>query len=293
MPELIVTLTKQEDLSFFQQADGYLIGNHDTAVRIAQSFSLVEMETIIQKARTLKKKIYLNFNKIFTQQELKGLENNFSKIIALDFDGIFFSDFAIFVLAEKANQVNKLIYASETQIVNYHDIHAFSQAGITTFIVSKEMTYDNILLTASQSKVTIGMLAFGHYNMFYSKRKLVANFVEEFKLNNFDFENKMDLVIQEKTRQERLPIIQNNNGANIFSRDIMCAIEEFLPLVKQGVKLFVFDTIFLDPSVTNHALRLFKQSVIEQKKFTLANVQEATNLSYLSKGFLFKDVGLK
>lgn len=293
MSELIVTLQRPDEIDIFLKADAFLIGSDETAVRITGSFSLEEMEKTIAVAHERKKKIYLNFSKIFIEEELENLANTFLKIAKLNFDGIFFSDFSIYQLAKQYQCLDKLIYASETQIVNYKDITTLEKRSINHFIVSKEMTYEDIILTASKVNSSIGMLIFGHYGMFYSKRKLIANYVKEFNISEIEFSNKANLHIVEKTRKGVMPIMQNMNGTNIFSPDIMCGIEEIPLLLQAGVKYFIFDTAFLNIQQASIVFQYFDQVLHGQNKYTLQDIKNETNILELSTGFLYKKIGLK
>ena len=293
MLELLLTIQQSSDVVDYQQADGYIFGNHEVAVRTGQSFSLEEMKDLIELIHQKKKKAYLNCNKIFTQQDLKKSQALIQHLFTFSFDGILFSDFAMVTMARQLGIVEKLIYASETQIVNYYDIQTLFEEGIQSAIVSKEMTYDNILLTAQRSALRIGALIFGYYAMFYSKRKLIGNFYQEYQLNRPDFDSKLDFTIQEKTRKESLPIIQNDNGTTIFSHDILCAIEEVPSLVQAGVTMLIMESLFLSPKTIKITLGMFDEVRRNHRFYTLTEMKEISGLNQLSTGFLYKQMGLK
>ncbi len=293
MTELMVSIGRFEQIDRFDNADAFLIGNQQTAVRIAGDFGFESMHEVINKIHNMKKKIYLNFSKIFIESELEELAVNFAKIVPMDFDGIFFSDFAIYQLAKQYNILYKLWYASETQIVNANDIAILKTLQINHFIVSKEMTHDNILISAQQHPQHLGALVFGHYSMFYSKRKLIGNFVEQYSLSSFDYLNRFDLTIQEKTREGKLPIIQNQNGSVIFSSDVLCAIAEIPSWIQQGIHTLWVDSIFLSDETIVSVLSLCRKAIKEGIIYPLQQVETFCHIQNLSTGFLYKKIGLK
>jgi putative protease len=293
MLELLLTLQQPSDVSNYELADGYIFGNHEVAVRIGYSFSLEEIKNLIDQIHQQNKKAYLNCNKLFTQADLEKNRTMIETLFTYHFDGVLFSDFAMVAIAKEMGIIDKLIYASETQIVNYFDIHTLFDEGIKSVIVSKEMTYENMLITAKKSSSRIGALVFGHYAMFYSKRKLICNFYQEYRLTHPNFESKLDFTIQEKTRNESLPIIQNQNGTTIFSHDILCAIEEVPSLIAAGVSLLIVDGIFMTSQQVKVTLGLFDEVRKSQRAITLSQIKEATGIENLSTGFLYKQIGLK
>lgn len=291
MLELLVTLHHLQELELYKDADGFIIGNHDITARLNVGFSYAEMMDVVAKVKELGKKIYLNFNRIIVQADYEAMKQWFELAIELSFDGILFSDLAIYQWAKAKGLMSLLIYASETQIVNYHDIQAFHQQNIPAFIVSKEMTYENILKTLRKTNASIGLLAFGHYSMFYSKRKLVSHYFEKYELA--PIASSIPLTIRETTRSAQLPILQDQQGTHVFSHDILCAIEEFLPLIQAGVRYFIFDSLWLEPRQVQQVIALFLMSYAKQTSLTLGAVAQATQLTNLSKGFFYKKIGVK
>lgn len=288
--QLIVTITNEKEIDHFPSADGFIYVFRDLGIR--SNSEEADLAKMINKIHAQNKTIYLFINKIFLQSEIKKLEENIEFLATFSIDGLLFSDFAVYELAKKYNIVDKLIYASETQLVNYQDLNTLHKQGVDSFIISKEMTYNNLLLSAKNTSAKLGMLIFGHYQMFYSKRKLLSNFFAQYDLEHKEKES-IDFSIKEKSRDGRYPIVENSNGSSIFSHDVMCGIEEFNSLVDHGFHYFIFDSLFLDKDLVNKVIEMFKESNKTKKSYRVEDIKEVTKLENLTKGFLYRELDLK
>lgn len=292
MPQIIISISEIEDIDYFSNADAFLIGNRKTTIRYEKDISFSKMVTYIEKAHQENKKIYLDITKIYLQNEIKQLKEDFKIISSMNFDGLFFSDFSILTLASEYQITDKLFYASDTQIVNYHDLNVLSEYGVLKAIVSKEMPLDNILQSLTNSSLQLGMLVFGHYRMFYSKRKLIESYLRKNNIENIDFLNSTDMHVKEKTRDEKLPILQNENGTLIFSHDVMFALEEASMLVENGLKYCFFDSLLLKKDIVKLAISTFKEN-FKDTIHTRKEFKEKSGLVSISTGFLNKKIGAR
>ena len=71
--------------------------------------------------------------------EMINLKAYLEKLIKIDVDGIFFADFAVFMLLKELNATNKAIFYHETFLRNSHDILTYQSLGINRIICSKDM----------------------------------------------------------------------------------------------------------------------------------------------------------
>ena len=52
----------------------------------------------------------------------------------------------------------------------------FNELGLESVVVSKDISLDDILDVAKRNPLFATILVYGHYTLFYSKRKLVENY---------------------------------------------------------------------------------------------------------------------
>lgn len=262
--ELIVTPFTIEDFSPLSAADAYLIGNDNYGVRLAASFNLDGFEACVSKAHNLGKRLYVNVNKVFTQSEIQSVTPFLEYLKEIEVDGIFFSDFGVYTIAKRIGIANLLIYNSETQLVNPLDVEFMNSLGLQGQLISKDVTLKDIQ-AIDPKQGNIGMTIYGYYHLFYSKRKLVSAYFEKYLRDPTPYLNDYHLTIRELERKENLGIIEDNNGTNILSGEILNGVDYIADFIKQGYSLFLIDGIFENCTYLQTLLTIFRSSINGEK----------------------------
>ncbi len=256
MKDLIVITSSIDEIKNLD-ADSFLIGNK-YGVRTNRVFSkeeTLEIKDIVSKRG---KRLYILVNKIFLQDELDGLFNYLSWLKSIDVDGIFFSDLGVITMGEQLGIKDKLVYFSETQMVNHKDCEFFVNQGLKGVILSKELPLEDIITTSKLVKGNLGMIIHGYLHMFYSKRKILRNFFEKYN-QEYEYQNKRTLKLKEQKRNEYYPIYEDENGSYIFSHGCMSSLNDFKEIVNSDLKMFIIDSIFLSKEHVKNALDYYKK----------------------------------
>lgn len=238
MAKIVSILTSQSDI-LNKYVDAWLIPVKNLSCR---SFFEYELNQIKQIKEKTNKEIYLLCDKLISESEVDTLVNNLDELFEIG-DLIFFQDLSIFNFAKKNNLIDKLVYYSPTLVVSYQDIGVLYQLGLNKFILSKESTYnDYISILSNYPNLTLGMLSFGYPQIYYSKRKMISSFKEQYKLV-FDTTS---LKIKEKTRNFYQPIVEDNNGTYIFAGEIFFPYKYLNEFAALGMELFLIDPSFVN-----------------------------------------------
>lgn len=287
MSELIITPKSLEEIRLYNNADCYLIGNSDFCVRYNHSFSNAEVMEALKIVKATNKKLYININKIFQENELTDLKTHLVFLKQIDVDGIMFADYAVLRICKELGIESKCIMFHETYPLNTNDIEILLSFGMKGLIISKEVEFETLKKACKYEN--IGMIAFGHIEMFNSKRKFLETYNNQ---NNLDLAlvGEYDVSVKEMTRDDLYPIFQDKNGTNIFTSFVYCALKEFKELSSLNMKYFILDSIFLDAEYMFEVLNMFdairKGQEVDIEKF----YQESKYP--LGSGFLHTDVGL-
>ena len=241
--ELIITPFNLDDFKKYSQADSYLVGNNGFGVRLAASFSLEELEQAVSVAHNLGKQLYINVNKVFTQNELRGLTTYLEYLKSIEVDGIFFSDFGVYTIAKRLGISDKLIYCSETQLVNYADVLFLQTLNLKGIIISKDVTMSDIEAIATHCKGNLGLHSYGYYHLFYSKRPLLSAYFENYNRDGRRFIENQHLTIKEQNRTIKMPVYEDQNGLNVMSGDILLGIDYLHHFETLGYQMFIIDGI--------------------------------------------------
>jgi len=205
---MVITITKKSD---FSKQHEFLVGTRFGVRNIEFTDSDISQMDLSN--------VYLNIDRIIHENELEDLESFMERF--KDCLGFYYSDMAVFTIAEKLDIVEKLIYNPGTLVTSVMDAEFYLGLGIKRVCLSKEITLEEILeFSHLGNKVEI--IAHGKLNMFYSKRKLLTNY--------FDF-LKQDVVkvgvLEEEIRDEHYPIIEDDHGTNIFHEKSVNSFKEF------------------------------------------------------------------
>lgn len=235
MSELILLLKKTSDINL--NVDSFLVAVDSLSCRSNQEFSIEDIRSL---AKTTNKKIYLLCDRLVMEDEMLYLESKFELISKIG-DLIFFSDVCYYMLAKKYNCLEKMVYYSPTLILNKEEILAWKELGVNKIIISKECEYQGYLDIASQlDGVDLGMLCFGYPQIYYSKRKMLTSYKEEYDLDISC--QKQGFSIVEKSRDKHLPIIEDDNGTYIFASEVFFPGNHLYELRNAGITYFIIDS---------------------------------------------------
>lgn len=251
--ELIVKVNRMEDIALLDQADAFLLAHEDFSLRYEHSFSLEEIK---QLKRASSQKIYILMNKIFMEEELSNAESFLKELQELDVDGIFFSDFSIFMAAKKIHFEERLFFYHETFLRNSYDIKMYQQIGIKKVICSKDMCLDDIMNLDGKNKTDYGIVCFGYMPIYYSKRKILSSFIQK---NAIDTENldRFHLFLKEEKRESFYPVLEQKHETTIFQNEILSYADQ-LPLLQKRIHYFLIDSLFFSSSFIKELITILK-----------------------------------
>ena len=158
---LLVKVNQYNDVSYLDNANGYILANRNFSYRFEHSFTLNEIQKINSFCKKTNKKIFLLVNRIFKDKDLADLENYLLKTFKYNIDGYLFADFAVFMILKKYHKEDKAVFYHETFLRNSYDIKTYQKYGINKIICSKDMHIDDIKDLDENKKDSYGILAFG------------------------------------------------------------------------------------------------------------------------------------
>ncbi len=298
MLELIVSATSIDFIKKCDFCDAFIIGEKGKGLRLPHYFSFNEMKDILNLVKKRNQKLYIACNKIFHEDELVDADHYLKQISTLDIDGIIFGDLGIYQIAKKYQLVHKLIYHPETYLTNYESVRFFSNKGIKRVSIAKEITLDDIIEIASKKSIEIDILGHGAVNMFHSMRDLVTNYYKFLKHDQPTKYRNESLYIVEEIRDDKYPMIEDENGTHIFSAYDMCIIQHLDELIKNHVTsiriegLFKTDDVLLGiTKVYYDAYRDYYHDINKYKSNKdeyINRLKSINGIQPFKDGFLFK-----
>ena len=286
--EIIVKVNKLEDVYTLDNVDAYLLANRQFSYRFVESFCINKINKVRKYAHDNNKKVYVLVNKIFKDDELEKLEVFLTKLKKANVDGIFFTDFAVFMLAEKLEMADKCIFYHETFLRNTYDILTYQESGIKKIICSKDMHLKDIKLLPKENKDSYGIICFGYIPLYESQRKILTHYISMNKLPK-SLIHSTTLSLKEHTRDDRYKVIEQEGVSSIFDSKVY----SYLPYIKElseNINMFIVDSLFFETSYIKEVVELIKKAhqgidVNEQ----LIKLDEYISFT---DGFLNKKIGL-
>ena len=250
----ITTLVNLEQLN--NSSSYYIAGNESFSCKSPAYFDV----EIVEKYDNL----YISINKIFHNDEIEKLENYLKYLKNKKIRGIFFSDFALYSIANKLGMLDLLIYDPNTLVVNYKELEFF-EGKIKGVVISPFISLEELKQFKSD-KLELFFLGNGRINLFYSKRKLVSNYCKYHDIEN-DF-LAHDLVLREELRNNLYyPIVEDKNGTFLYSP-------------------FIYSYLDIENELTN--INYLIIDLVYDKKFI-----KGDNLGFLDKSIVYRKGDLK
>lgn len=266
--------------------DGFVFGNKKYAVRLTASFDIEKYESLVSKIHNLGKKAYVYVNKLFTQFELEGLEEHLIYLHKIKVDGIYFSDMAVYQIAKRNEFENILIYHPDTLSVNSKDALIMKELNVASVVLSKDITLENILEIGDKVPSYLTLFSYGHFPLFYSKRKLIKNYFDYYEKDAEKYIENKNLTARELTRNELYPIYQDDNGTIIYSDKKLDYSNYLFEINNHHINTFFMDFIFDDFENAKEKIKLYRRSILNK------NDQPINDDKY-TLGYLFKKTNLK
>ena len=256
----IVTIHDLKNIKKLKEAgaDAIIIGVEDFSIRQSLTISLRDLKEVVLQCHALNLKLYVNALRFFMEDELNLLTEFLKTCKEADVDGIYYSDEGVFYEAQKQGMESLLIYQPETLITNHMDIAFYLELGIQSVSLAHECSLEEILQMTEQTK-EVEILISGYFSILYSRRMLVTNYLDAIKSNEKGHKKVLDLI--ESTRQDRMPIVEDDYGTHIFSEAPIQSQKELPVLKEHGLYRFRIDSIFMDDDWTIHVLNAYQNQL--------------------------------
>lgn len=277
MKLLIMPKSIDQIESLIEDIDGVIVGIKDLSINQPAYFTLDEIKKINEIIKNNGKEIFVSLNKNMFNKDLEILEYTLLQLDNLKLNGILYYDIAIVNFKKNLKLVTPLVWNQEHLTTNYLTSNFWYEYGAKYTMLSSEITLDEINEIALNANAKTMVPIFGYLPMFVSRRHLVKNYLDTFKIkddSNINYIEKEDKIYA---------IIDSNDGTIAYSNKCLNGINETL-------KLNV-DYIVLNSFNINNAT--FKRVVSMYNIVNESNVQEfkeeIDKMLETDTGFLYKE----
>lgn len=282
MKYMIMVNSQKMIESVIDECDSYLFGIRDYSVNFPYYISLEKLEEIVVFLKQKKKEVFVSLNKNFHHDELPGLKEVIKKLNELDIDGIFYYDVALVTLKQEGFIKAPLVWSQEHLTTNYDTCNFWQKQGADMALISGEITLDEILEIRKHTTMRMIVPIFGYLPMFVSKRHLVKNYLEKFKLigNNKDFFIKKE--------GNTYPIIDHENGTEVYSSYILNGLSESLKLKENKIDYVLFNSFMIEEKIMLEILKKYRHATFDKTAYLEEEIENLLKQP-TDKGFLYKE----
>ena len=277
--KLLIKPNTKELSKYLVFTDSFLIGLKNYSINYLE-LSLEEIEELLEKYSNIN--LFISINKNIFNKDLKLLEKYLIKLAKLNIKGILFYDISILSIVKRLNLNINLVLHQTHMVTNYNICNFYYDLGCSYACLSSEITAYEMEEILSKTNMKLMTYFICHIIISHSKRKLVSNYYQHI---NKDNKNKIN-VINEKNKDTKYYIIENNLGTNILTFDILNGTKAFISL-KNKLEYGIFDNYLIDDSLFLKILENYKDN-LDNKLSDDELIIKIENLIGNFEGFFFK-----
>ena len=224
----------------------YMAGNVFGMRAAATNFSVEQIFEAVKYAHSLGKKVYLTVNTMPHWYEYDMLESYLRDIEDAGIDALIISDIGVLETVKSILPKMEIHISTQANTVSHTACNAWHKLGASRIVLARELNFDEIRAIRSKISPELELECFVHGSMCisYSGRCLISG-----NLNGRDanrgacsqpcrWNYKMYEIEEEKRPDERMPVIETNEGTFIMASKDMCMIEHIPDLMECGINCF-------------------------------------------------------
>lgn len=266
MAKILITLENIEQLKL--DCDGFIIGIKDLSVNMPNYFDI----DILSKL-DYSKDIFICLNKNMHNSDLEYLKEVLLKLNNYKIKGVIYYDISIVNMKDLLNY--DLVWSQEHMTTNYLTSNFWFENGVKYTMISNDITLNEIKEIIKNSKAKLMITLFGYITIFTSKRKLIDNYLNYFKI---DDNSKINYLNKEG---KTYPIINDKNGTNVYTNYILNGLRESIDLDLEYIIInsFMIENI---KEIINIFKNVNKENIDELES-------KINSLIKTEKGFLYEE----
>lgn len=280
MKTIVMPKSKEELVSTLEYADAFLLGLDKLCINMPRKYSLEEIKELISLIKDKEKEVFIALNKNMHNSDIPYLKEMLGLFDNIKVDAILYYDIAVVNLKEDNKLSIPLIWGQEHMTTNYVSSNYWHKHGSNYTLISAEITLDEIAGIKEKSETKLIVPIFGHISMFVSKRHLIKNYLNAFKIKDM---SKIHYMVK---KENAYPIIDDEDGTTVYSSHILNGIEELPKLSDMGIDYILLNSFNIDSNIFVEVVKMFREANEENVK-ELADKIDSQLLT--NKGFLYSE----
>lgn len=273
-------LTYPKDIEEIKQTenlvDGFIIGIKDMSINA--NMYIDDLDTL----KNINKEIFVSLNKNMHNNDLEYLKELLIKLNNYNIKAVLYYDIAVLSIYKKLNLNYDLVWHQEHSTTNYNTINYWNNLGINYTYLSSDITEEEIIDISKNTNSKLIVNLFGYLPMFVSKRRIVKNYLNYFKLEDNSSVNYIE------KENNIYPIIDTKIGTTVYSSNILNGIKSMLNI---NIDYAVLNSFGIELNEFIDIIKMFKSvdknNVIEYDK-RINNMFSNIDNGFLNKRTIYK-----
>lgn len=289
MTKIFIPLPSKDNISFYlqQNFDGFLIGIEGYSENYNNLVKLEDLEDTLESIKNSNKEIFINFNRLYYNNEVDSLKEVILKISKLNITGICYTDVGVLNILKDINYDKEILWYSNHIGTNSKTINFLEKRGVSYALLSTEITLEEIINIKKNTNIKIGAFLYGYLNMATSSRKLLTNY---FKYTNKDKDDNK-YTIKDKVKKDEYKVVETFN-TNFFTGKVLNGIKYFPTLIDNKIDFIILDDYMLNENDFYNIIEAFSslRNAKDDEKFvnSLNEVVKSNTYVETYDGFLGK-----
>ena len=246
--------------------DGVVVGLKGLSVNVNLYLTIEEINAL-----KIDKEVFVAINKNIHNKDLDVLTNALKNL--KNIKGILYYDAAVVRLYNQIKPNYDLVWSQEHLATSAVTCNYWYQNNVNYAYLSAEITLDEILEIGESTSMKLMVPIFGYLPMFVSKRHLVKNYLEYFKLKD-------DSELNFLEKEGKIYPIIDSEVTMVYSANILNGISALEPL-ENKIEYVVLNAFNIDDE------KFLKVCEIYKNRKNLEEIE--TMFSNLDTGFLYKE----
>lgn len=269
----ILALDNLNDLEpvFKAKPEAIILGIQDFAARSNANVPLEELPLWVNLFEKKGIQVFVNMQGMLEQSQVEKTKEALEKVALSGVKGIYIADDGYISLADElsfkleSDLRSLLIVQPETLICSGQDANFYITLGLQAASLSHELSLDEILQAIQVAPKGLELLVAGHYSWMESRRSLIENYLRFCDQKEAFIPGKV-YTIQEKMREARLPIWQDEKRTHILSDIPFNVGSDLLALSQAGLKRFRIDAFLKGNAWGALQLQAFRKALESKEK---------------------------
>jgi len=282
--------------AFAYGADAVYIGIPDFSLRVRiNKFDIGSVRLAIEKAHSLKKKVYVTVNIYAHNEHIKRLPEYLKKLAIWKPDALIISDPGILKLAKKYCSKIDIHLSTQANATNWQAVKFWQEQGAQRVILGREVTLEEIKeIHKRVPKMELEYFVHGAMCMSYSGRCMLSAWLTNRSANLGDcaqpcrWKYKAIEIEEEKRLGQRIPVEEDEHGTYIFNSKDLCLIEYLPELIEVGITSFKIEGRAKSVAYLATVIKAYREALDKGEKAKKSDLKKLKKIyldNLMSRGY--------